>query len=664
MSLFNLEKEIKCACGNIFEENDFSQHFKHCKDFKKDFKTFDQNFSNLLKNNSEPKEKLLIIRFLLKQYVSVLGKKIKAHFIEINQALSNNNKFDNNNQQKIKKNNTHSQNKNKKEIKNNNFSNTYVNNININSINNNSNNNSEKNNNNEEINNFYARPFSIDVQQKKHKKNKNNSEACIICSNQEDINYLECLHCICKKCFLKLSEEDLPNMTCPKCKKPKNLISENDKKNILGQEKYEEIYNNFNMLLYGNLVECPNCKEKISFEPGEVDYNIKDENNKIISKIAAEHYANNRCRCPGCHTIFCQNCHIFPYHLGKTCDEYKKFISSIKCRYDNTVITNITRGPCEYVCMNRECIDKYNLSCKKNLNCGHKCWGCKYEKKCPPCLEKTCKGYINHFDQDIDSYCNICFIEGLGNSPIVLLSCNHYIHYKCLEMRLKKKWNGPKITFNHCLCPMCNKWLDCPNVPEIQSLIDWNKKLYEKISKMALERLKFEGLDKDKRLTDKNSKWYNNELQYALNRITYYMCYQCKEPYFAGLRECGDGPLINNNDPNKDYDPKDCVCGKHANIYGVAGVSDCKIHGKEFIEYKCRFCCKIASWFCWGTTHFCDECHARQCKGDYISKYPKEALPKHDPKTCQIKVPHPPNGEEFALGCRVCRIEKNNVKNF
>ena len=117
MSLFNLEKEIKCACGNIFEENDFSQHFKHCKDFKKDFKTFDQNFSNLLKNNSEPKEKLLIIRFLLKQYVSVLCKKIEAHFIEINQALSNNNKIDNNNQQKIKKNNTHSQNKNKNEIK-------------------------------------------------------------------------------------------------------------------------------------------------------------------------------------------------------------------------------------------------------------------------------------------------------------------------------------------------------------------------------------------------------------------------------------------------------------------------------------------------------------------------------------------------------------------
>ena len=171
-------------------------------------------------------------------------------------------------------------------------------------------------------------------------------------------------------------------------------------------------------------------------------------------------------------------------------------------------------------------------------------------------------------------------------------------------------------------------------------------------------------LDKDERLTNPNSKWYHNELSYALNRITYYMCYECKEPYFAGLRECGDGPNVNQNDPNKEYDPKHCVCSKHANIFGVAGVTDCKTHGKEFIEYKCKFCCKSASWFCWGTTHFCDDCHARQCKGDYVSKYPKELLPKCDPKTCEIKIPHPPNGEEFALGCRICRIEKANMKNF
>ena len=456
-------------------------------------------------------------------------------------------------------------------------------------------------------------------------------------------------------------------MSCSKCKsenKPRILISEKDKKDILGIKQYDELYNIFNLALFGTIVECPKCHEKNSFEKGEVDYNIKDDNNNKLSQAAATHYAENRCRCPNCSSIFCISCQVIPYHLGKTCEEYKAFLSSLKCRYDNTVINEATRGPTEIVCNNAECLTKYKYSCKKTLQCGHVCFGCKKENKCPPCLDKDCSQYGKLFDQDVDSFCNICFVEGLGNAPCVLLACNHYIHYKCLEKRLKKKWPGPKITFSHCLCPVCNSWVSCPNVPDIQELINTNKNLYNKIAKMALERLKFEGLDKDKKLTEPNSKWYKNELQYALNRITYYMCYECKEPYFAGLRECGDGPNVNANDPNKEYDPKDCVCGKHANIFGVAGVTECKTHGKEFIEYKCKFCCKVASWFCWGTTHFCDDCHARQCKGDYVSKYPKEMLPKCEKKNCELKVVHPPNGEEFALGCRVCRIEKASMKNF
>lgn len=498
------------------------------------------------------------------------------------------------------------------------------------------------------------------------KKGSSEMEICQIC---QDVNilYLECCHCMCKKCFVELAEKDIANMTCEVCKKlklPNILISEKDKKDILGAKTYDNLYNNFNLELYGNIVECPKCHEKNSFEKGEVDYNIKDDNNKLLSKTAAEHYAENRCRCLNCQAIFCISCKAIPYHIGKTCTEQKLFESSLKCRYDNTVITDKTRGPSEMVCLNNECLAKYKISCKKTLPCGHICFGYKKETKCPPCLCKDCPGYVNLYDQDFDTFCNICFIEGLGNAPIVQLTCNHFIHFKCLEKRLKKKWPGPKITFGHCLCPVCNNWVDCPTVPDIQDLITQNKKLYDKISKMALERLKFEGLDKDERLTNPNSKWYHNELSYALNRITYYMCYECKEPYFAGLRECGDGPNVNQNDPNKEYDPKHCVCSKHANIFGVAGVTDCKTHGKEFIEYKCKFCCKIASWFCWGTTHFCDDCHARQCKGDYVSKYPKELLPKCDPKTCEIKIPHPPNGEEFALGCRICRIEKANMKNF
>lgn len=181
---------------------------------------------------------------------------------------------------------------------------------------------------------------------------------------------------------------------------------------------------------------------------------------------------------------------------------------------------------------------------------------------------------------------------------------------------------------------------------------------------MAEKRLGFEGLDKDPRLTDPNSKWYNKKVEFAMNRLCYYMCYLCKNPYFAGRRECGDGPNVNNEDPNNDFDPKDLVCGRHGEMADVQGITNCKIHGKDFIEYKCKFCCKIASWYCWGTTHFCDSCHKRQCRGDYVSKYPKEKLPKCNKETCEVGGNHPPNGTEYSLGCSVCRNTLENIKNF
>jgi len=90
-------------------------------------------------------------------------------------------------------------------------------------------------------------------------------------------------------------------------------------------------------------------------------------------------------------------------------------------------------------------------------------------------------------------------------------------------------------------------------------MIEENKKLYESIKEMALKRLKIEGLDKDQRLTDPNSPWFGKIEEFAMKRLSYYMCYICKKPYFAGRRECGNDPNMVNDDPNKNYDPKDCV---------------------------------------------------------------------------------------------------------
>ena len=80
------------------------------------------------------------------------------------------------------------------------------------------------------------------------------------------------------------------------------------------------------------------------------------------------------------------------------------------------------------------------------------------------------------------------------------------------------------------------------------------------------------------------------------------MCFKCKNPYFGGLRNCE----MNINDERVKFDPSELVC---PNCCPLSFKNKCRIHGVEYIEYKCRFCCSIALWFCFGNSHFCEPCH-------------------------------------------------------
>ena len=153
---------IKCKCGKIFTKQDFHQHFQKCQDFKNNFKHFDQEFGELLKRYSEPKDNLFIIKFLLSQYILVLDKKIQNYLAQSsaskpsgmnNDSVSNNPNFsgyNNNNPFNNSKNNTYTNSNNAFPNSNNN---TYSNSNNnpFNNSNNafpNSNNNTYSNSNN------------------------------------------------------------------------------------------------------------------------------------------------------------------------------------------------------------------------------------------------------------------------------------------------------------------------------------------------------------------------------------------------------------------------------------------------------------------------------------------------------------------------------------
>lgn len=312
------------------------------------------------------------------------------------------------------------------------------------------------------------------------------------------------------------------------------------------------------------------------------------------------------------------------------------------------------------ICLGSECQDKAKLACKNKLSCEHYCCGFKEEKKCTPCLEAAC-AKNNGLTQTGDDYCMICGVERLINAPCIRSVCGHVFHLSCITTRIQKRWHRPRITFNFCNCPLCKTWLEFPADSHIQTLMEENLRLFKDIKWKAHERLKYENRLKDEKLVTESSPYYNKPDEYAYAIYSYYQCFKCKKPYFGGLKSCED--LMQEDNKQGEFKWEELVCANCSDV-GIT-LETCPKHGKDFIEFKCKFCCSVAQWFCWGTTHFCDPCHRKQCSGDHLSKKKPSELPQCKGKaTCPLKIDHPANGTEFSLGCSLCRNVFNANLNF
>lgn len=211
--------------------------------------------------------------------------------------------------------------------------------------------------------------------------------------------------------------------------------------------------------------------------------------------------------------------------------------------------------------------------------------------------------------------------------------------------------------FAYLNCPLCQKPINHPSLQ--QSLVPHMQRQQE-VSAKTLQRLDIEGCKNDPPLQAGGR--YEGQLQkYALDRFAYYECSACLSAFYGGRRACeglqadqeqnanpAQGDNVN-RDAAKDLICPPCVMKK-------TGVSGCPTHGAEYFEFKCRFCCGVATFFCFGTTHFCDPCHKRQENGDFVTRIPIDKLPKCPGASCPLKVPHPAAaGTEFSIGCALCR---------
>lgn len=180
------------------------------------------------------------------------------------------------------------------------------------------------------------------------------------------------------------------------------------------------------------------------------------------------------------------------------------------------------------------------------------------------------------------------------------------------------KWPTRRITFKFLMCPHgCQKDLLPPVHADVAApLLALRKDVDQRMATRAVH----EGLREHAAVKDPSSPFYQNVMAYARETLCYYQCSQCKQAYFGGLRQC-EAAGMDEDDAAPGDDGKDALlCPKCMPSSSTA--VQCQVHPPEFIEYKCRFCCNVASYFCWGTTHFCKACHVIQVGGRYLNRIP------------------------------------------
>ena len=475
---------------------------------------------------------------------------------------------------------------------------------------------------------FYSctRPIKCSVCDKKHKDINMVIKIC----NRDHYAVPDCF-----KQYLENYIENRPTkfFKCPHngCYQEVNTSAIDD---INSQYPKDNLKKHFEELppILDDIVTCPNpdCGISIDFKPNQnlnEDYKYEGKSLSHPEKI---HFNKYFCRCSNCGTEFCTNCGAMPYHYHQTCEECNA--KDNKCRFCHEILKS---GKCN----DPACAKSAKYICDEILPCGHHCNGVKGEKHHLRCLHPDC---LKKDNIHIEDCCSIC-VYPMAGPPVVQLTCGHFFHYYCLKENMENAIKNKSTTFRALKCPLCNEDIDCPQLEETMKPL---KDLQDQVAKLALMRLEYEGRNKDKELTDPNSEYYKNPKKYALHLYHYPICSKCNKLFFGGAYNCM---------PADNIPIEDRICGACSARKGDI----CKKHGTEGLMYKCRFCCNIAIWFCWGTTHFCEKCHR---KASEMARKPISQLPKcpgHG--KCPLGIDHPPNGTEFCLGCAKCMAENDKV---
>jgi E3 ubiquitin-protein ligase MYCBP2 len=219
--------------------------------------------------------------------------------------------------------------------------------------------------------------------------------------------------------------------------------------------------------------------------------------------------------------------------MGRSCAEHASYQQAAHCRFcseqlvvgENTDKSNAVPAFAT-ICTAETCMQRREHACTEMLACGHPCPGVRGEKTHAPCLLEECAQRDPKLTVCSTDLCSICWTEELGLAPVVrLTSCNHIFHAHCVVDKLSKRWPGVRITFGFMDCSICKVPMEHP-YPPIQAVKLPLDHLWTQVRAKALARLTIEKMEKDQKLVDPKSHFYNKPEAYAMASFAYYNCFK------------------------------------------------------------------------------------------------------------------------------------------
>ncbi|CAI2365095.1 unnamed protein product [Moneuplotes crassus] len=433
-------------------------------------------------------------------------------------------------------------------------------------------------------------------QKRKDKKtNIDRGLLCVLCKRKmmRDKKVLPCFHQACEACLKEAILQNPLQYPCPKCKK--DPVSDTHE---------------LDQCLVNNLLDNPQGQ----FFPEDVLFLKKYTDVRkaaVVEKAKDIQVYGEKCRyCSGATGIVNKEKKSFDFHLS---------------------------------CISEDCLRLNKLACTHELKCKHLCAGLKSSQShfCldPKCVEKDPEKTLGITGEDSCIFCT----EKYNTRPCVILDCKHVYDYDCLLRILTSKWQGPQVDFTYLKC-WCGAQISTDN-KEIMKIVKADLKIKKRAEKVAVDQAREDHLATD----DLEKSPYNGDFKsFAVAKISVYQCSKCDKVYYAGLRDCGD----------PSFRKEECLCKEctDAGIIKIQSRNICSKHPEDYILFKCKFCCKEAIYFCWDTTHFCDECHRKQSEDPYYEATPPDKLHQCNGKDdCPLGIAHPLNGQEsFPIKCMLC----------